>query len=259
METVELGWDEFWAELFRVRHRQSIPSIEQYDQMIVDFIIEVLDLKTGNGILDIACGAGEHCIAFAKADLKPTGFDLSQRLIDVGVERAETESVNVKLYRADMREMQFSQNFHAVVILSHSFGFFNHEENSQVLEDSYKALLDGGHLLLDLMNPYNPPRFQRTWVKIDGGYLLNEPHTLDAPAGLLRGRPATFIDTEHNRIVLMNQDALLNNDIRMYTALEIRDMLRAAGFSKVEFYGQNKLPRMPYSAGSERMVVVAEK
>ncbi|MCK4961299.1 MAG: hypothetical protein KAS19_02390, partial [Anaerolineales bacterium] len=103
------------------------------------------------------------------------------------------------------------------------------------------------------------PRFQKTWVSLEGGYLLSEPHVLDASAGVLKGRPAMFIDVEQGHIVLMNQDALSNNDIRMYTALEIHSMLKDVGFGNVEFYGQNKLPRMPYSATSERMVVLATK
>jgi len=88
---------------------------------------------------------------------------------------------------------------------------------------------------------------------------LSEPHALDASAGVLKGRPATFIDVEKGHIILMNQDALSNNDIRMYTALEIHSMLEDVGFSNMEFYGQNKLPRTPYSAISERMVVLATK
>ena len=68
-----------------------------------------------------------------------------------------------------------------------------------------------------------------------------------------------FIDVENNRIVLANEDALSNNDIRMYTALEIQELLNEVGFSKVEFYGQNKLPKMPYSVSSERMVVIATR
>jgi hypothetical protein len=88
---------------------------------------------------------------------------------------------------------------------------------------------------------------------------LNEPHVLDAHAGVLRGRPATFIDTEDDRIVMMDKDALSNNDTRMYTALEIREMLKEIGFSKIEFYGQHLLPRLQYSSDSERMVVIAHR
>jgi hypothetical protein len=68
-----------------------------------------------------------------------------------------------------------------------------------------------------------------------------------------------FIDTEHDRIVLMDEDALANNDIRMYTALEIREMLDEVGFKKIELYGHAKLPRLPYAANSERMVVIAHR
>jgi hypothetical protein len=109
------------------------------------------------------------------------------------------------------------------------------------------------------MNPYNLPNFQKTWTALEGGYLLSEPHVLDAGAGVLRGRPAVFIDIDGGKLILPNEDALANNDIRMYTAQEIRTMLEEIGFEKVDFYGQNKLPRMPYASRSERMVVVAAK
>ncbi len=259
MEIVERGWDDFWAEIFRVKHRRSIPGINEYDEMIVDFCIETLGLSPGDELLDVACGAGDQSILFAKKGINVSAFDISERLINTATERAKSEGLEVNFFTGDMREVEFPRRFKGIVILSHSFGFFNHEENQHVLKRSYESLVDGGRLLLDLMNPYNLPRFQKTWTKLDRGYLLSEPHVIDATAGMLRGRPATFIDVEAGRIVLANEDALSNNDIRLYTALEIRNMLQTAGFKSVDFYGQNKLPRMPYTATSGRMVVVATK
>jgi SAM-dependent methyltransferase len=255
MERVEVGWDEFWSYLFRVRHRRSIPGIQHYDELVADFCIEALGLKGGNEILDIACGAGDHSVLFAKKGLKVAGFDISGNLISCAKEHAEEHGVSVEFFKGDMREINFVQRFHGAVLLSHSFGFFN----ILVLQGSYNALCNGGKLLLDLMNPYNLPRFQKTWTAMKDGFLLSEPHFLDAPSGVLKGRPATYIDIENSRIVLMNQDALSNNDIRMYTALEIGELLKEVGFAKTELYGENKLPRRPYASGSERMVVVATK
>ncbi|MCF2136085.1 MAG: class I SAM-dependent methyltransferase [Candidatus Thorarchaeota archaeon] len=259
MEIVERGWDDFWAEIFRVKHRRSIPGIQEYDELIVDFCIETLGLKSGDEILDIACGAGDQSIIFAKKGMKVSAFDIASSLIHAASKRAKEESLDIDFFTGDMREVEFTQRFKGIVILSHSFGFFNHEENQHVLKRAYESLVDGGKLLIDLMNPYNLPRFQKTWTKLEGGYLLSEPHVIDAPSGVLRGRPATFIDIEDGRVVLANEDALSNNDIRLYTALEIRTMLTETGFKNIEFYGQNKLPRMPYTATSGRMVVVATK
>ncbi len=259
MEQVELGWDDFWAEVFRIKHRSSIPGIRHYDEMVVEFCIQTLNLKKGDEILDIACGAGDHSILFSKRGLKVTGFDISETLIEFAKEKAKREKVDVQFYRGDMREMDFDQRFKGAVLLSHSFGFFNQEENKGVLDNSYRSLAKKGRILLDLLNPYNLPKSHRSWTKMENGYLITEPHVLDAPSGVLRGRPATFIDTGNDRIVLMDEDAMSNNDIRMYTALEIRDLLDDVGYSKVEFWGQNKLPRTPYSANCERMVVVATK
>ena len=259
MERVELGWNDYWAEVFRIKHRQSIQGIQHYDRLVVEFCAEALCLDKGSDILDIACGAGDQSIEFAKNGLKVTAFDIAERLIEVAKQRAKSDKVAVDFFTGDMRKMSFDKKFDAAILLSHSFGFFNHETNLQVLKDSHTILKKGGRLLLDLMNPYNLPTFTRTWTKLEGGYLLSEPHVLDAPKGVLTGRPALFIDTEADRIVMMNQDALENNDIRMYTALEITDMLKGAGFSKIELYGQNKLPRMQYCSTSDRMVVIATR
>ncbi len=259
MEHIELGWDEFWAEIFRVKHRNSIEGIEKYDEMLAEFCIEVTNLQEGNRVLDIACGAGNHAIKFAKRNLEVSAFDLSETLISIAEESAEQQGVEVDFHVGDMREMEFEDEFDAAVLLSHSFGFFDHGENKRVLQGSFDALVEDGHLLLDLLNPYNLPDFQQTWTELDGGYLLSRPHTLDAASSVLRGKPATFIDVEGNRLISMNQNALANNNVRIYSALEIKRMLEDIGFKKTELYGSNKMPKMPYSASSERIVVVARK
>jgi SAM-dependent methyltransferase len=259
MERVDFGWDDYWAEVFRVKYRLSIPGIQQYDEMVVDFCVDALSLRKGKKLLDIACGAGDQSILFAKRGINVRGFDLSVKLIEVAKAKSGEANLDINFSTGDMREIDFRSQFDAAVLLSHSFGFFNHDENKRVLDGSFNALVKGGKILLDLMNPYNLPRFQKTWTKLEDGFLLSEPHVLDAPAGVLRGRPASFIDVANSRIVEMNEDALAGNDIRMYTALEIKEMLKQVGFSKIELYGQNKLPKMPYAADSERLVVVATK
>ncbi len=259
MKTVERGWDEFWAEIFRIRYRRAIPAMQQYDEMVIDFCIEILDLQEGDKVFDIACGAGDHSLILAKRGMNVTAFDISNTLIEFAKQRASENGLTVNFYKGDMREVSYREQFKAALLLSHSFGFFRHEDNLRVLSGVYTALVRGGRLIIDLMNPYNLPRFQATWTKIEGGYLLSEPHKLDATEGILRGRPATFIDTEAGEIVLMNQDAMANNDIRMYTAPEITALLRSTGFSRIEMYGQNTLPKTPYTSSSERMVVVASR
>ena len=50
MDKVERGWNEFWAEIFRVQHRRAIQGIEQFDQLLVKFIIEA---KGPTGLLSV--------------------------------------------------------------------------------------------------------------------------------------------------------------------------------------------------------------
>ncbi|MHA2432565.1 MAG: class I SAM-dependent methyltransferase, partial [Candidatus Thorarchaeota archaeon] len=98
MDRVELGWNEFWAEVFRVRHRESIPGIQQYDELVVDFCIEVLGLGEGKSLLDIACGAGDQSLLFAKRGLSVSGFDLSNSLIEVAKKRTNDTGLKVDFF-----------------------------------------------------------------------------------------------------------------------------------------------------------------
>ncbi|MHA2004053.1 MAG: class I SAM-dependent methyltransferase, partial [Candidatus Thorarchaeota archaeon] len=168
MERVDFGWDDYWAEVFRVKFRGSIPGIQQYDEMVVDFCIGALKLGKRKKLLDIACGAGDQSILFAKRGLQVSGFDLSTKLIEVAQAKLAETKLDIDFSTGDMREIDFPSQFDAAVLLSHSFGFFNHDDNTRVLDGSFNALIEGGKLLLDLMNPYNLPRFQKTWTKLEG-------------------------------------------------------------------------------------------
>ncbi|MHA2005271.1 MAG: class I SAM-dependent methyltransferase [Candidatus Thorarchaeota archaeon] len=132
MERVDFGWDDFWAEVFRVKFRGSIPGIQQYDEMVVDFCLGALNLGKGKKLLDIACGAGDQSILFAKRGLQVSGFDLSTKLIEVAQAKSAETKLDIDFSTGDMREIDFPSQFDAAVLLSHSFGFFNHEDNTRV-------------------------------------------------------------------------------------------------------------------------------
>lgn len=47
----------------------------------VDALLDALDLRRGDRLLDVGCGPGRHCAAFASAGLNVTGVDLSERFV----------------------------------------------------------------------------------------------------------------------------------------------------------------------------------
>ena len=147
MEKVELGWDEFWAELFRVKHRRSLPAMKQYDEMIAKFCMDVLGLQKGDEILDIACGAGDHSVLFAKNGLKVSGFDLSRSLISAAEKLAKQEEVEVNFYTGDMREINFPAKSFDAITAVYSLFHVPKADHQRLFEKMHRWLNPRGCLL----------------------------------------------------------------------------------------------------------------
>ncbi|MEA3342403.1 MAG: hypothetical protein U9R15_20750, partial [Chloroflexota bacterium] len=67
--TVIHDWD-WWAYQFRVVHRQGIKGIDFWDDRLIAFIVQTLDLEPGERLLDLACGSGVHALRFARRGLE---------------------------------------------------------------------------------------------------------------------------------------------------------------------------------------------
>jgi len=258
--TVTHDWD-WWAYQFRVIHRAGIPGIEAWDDQLVAFIVEVLGLGPGARILDVGCGSGEHAHRFARRGMEVVGLDVAPSLIRHCTERAVAEG----LYRAtfverDMRELgdvaEFAASFDAAVVLSTSFGFFDDETNQCVLDGISCALSEGGHALLQLMDPLTFAKRQRQGMRQE-----------ERPEGSYWAEtwfdPATF--TSHTRFRFTDLDGVVHlwedhEHIRVYTLPELRRMMRDAGLNLVGAYGDIALPPRPYGVDcSQQLIVVGER
>jgi D-alanine-D-alanine ligase len=250
MEKIVRDWD-YWAFLFRVTHRESIPDIEQYDDRLIAFITETLRLKPGDEILDLACGSGVHGVRLGQQGLGVTGVDISPSLVAYGNELVRERGVDgVASIVGDMREPPCAGTFDAVIILSQSFGFFGPEDDLAVLRAIRAALRPGGRFLLDLNEPDDLKKPCRGWEELDGGFLLSEA-SYD-PVTCVRSATFRYIDCQ-GRVNVAGEP----ERIRIYSLPELTQMIQAAGLQVDAVYGRMALPLMSYSANCrERRLVV---
>lgn len=173
MKEISKGWQEYWAEFFRIKHLHSIKGIGEWNKKLIAHIIEVLELRKGSRILDLACGGGDQAIELARKGMKVVGVDIAQILVEHGNKSAQNENLPVKIIQGDMRDIQFKNEFDACVILSGSFGFFDDTGNQKVLKVIEKALKLNGKFYIHGPNPIRRMRENwKGWDEVEGGYVL---------------------------------------------------------------------------------------
>ena len=109
-------------------------------------------------ILDIATGTGDFAVSAAKyTDAKITGVDISQGMLNVGIEKIKKKNLNnrISLQLADSESLPFNDNtFDAITA---GFGVRNFEDLNKGLSEMNRVLNKDG--ILVILEPSTPKYF----------------------------------------------------------------------------------------------------
>jgi SAM-dependent methyltransferase len=243
--------------------REAWPAISQdFEDPVeaaraVRWIVGVVGLTPGARVLDAPCGFGRHSVEFARRGYKVTGVDFNETELARAREAAARADVSATFLCQDMRDMEFSGEFDLAVNLFSSIGYFSDDEDRLLLDRFSRSLAPGGWFVLDTRNRDQavrslPPEERRPFddwtLRIENAF---DPLTSRARARWWRlpGSPEGGSEA--------GQALLGESEIRLYSAHELRGMLRPERWSRVDLYGS--LDGTPFSLDAPRLVVVARK
>lgn len=83
------------------------PRVGNTLQLIAERLVEAAGVRSGQNVLDVACGQGNAAIAAARRFTESTGVDYAANLLAQGRERAEAEHVNVTFTEGDAERLPF--------------------------------------------------------------------------------------------------------------------------------------------------------
>jgi SAM-dependent methyltransferase len=202
-------------------------------------------------VLDLCCGAGRHSVAFAKQGSRVTGVDRSAFLLGHARQYALDENVEIRWEQQDMRDFVVPARFDLATSLFTSFGYFDDPaENQRVLANVHASLAPGGAFVLDVLGKevvariYEPCRSQEL---ADGGVLIQRGTVIDDWARI------------ENEWHVIRDDHMRSFRFRhwLYSAVELRQLLNAVGFVRVDMFGN--LEGAPYGVEATRLVARAYK
>lgn len=84
-----------------------------FHQMYKQRTFALLDIGTGQSVLDVGCGTGVDVLEMAKrvgANGHVVGIDFSQTMIDEATQRSQSTDLTVSFYQADGRKLLFEDN-----------------------------------------------------------------------------------------------------------------------------------------------------
>jgi SAM-dependent methyltransferase len=254
----------WWRTYFDDRYFEMHDPLfsEERSRREVAGMRELLGLPVGARVLDAPCGWGRHCALLAEAGCEVVGADLSVELLrradaaqgvgdgvgelqggpqGVGEGEGELEGdggseaagFGAPRYAAsDIRFLPFADaSFDAVLNVFTSLGLFlSDDEDIRALREARRVLRPGGALLLESMHRDD----------VIASYAERDRWSLpDGTEVRVRRRfdPVTGISRERLRWRRGMETGRKSHALRLRSATEIDALLKAAGFSDIEYFG----------------------
>lgn len=208
-----------------------------------ELIWRVLGLEAGSEVLDLACGHGRISNRLAARGARVTGLDADEFFLGKARERGP----DVEYVHGDMRSLPWDEpRFDAVVLWFTAFGYFDERTNADVLRGVRRVLRDGGRLVLDLNNlPWVLAHLQRqSWLQVGADVAL-DAYEWHAESSIMSTRRIYVRDGVAREI---------SYEVRMYMPAELRELLLAAGFARVELLNRDG---EPLTLDDRRLIVLA--
>ena len=218
---------------------------DEHNDADVDAIVSILGLTGGEGVLDAPCGHGRISNRLADRGVTVVGVDATELFLA----RAREYGSSAEYLHGDIRALPVDGPFDVVLSWFTSFGYFDDDENRQVLAEYRRVLRPGGRLLIEMHNHdefvrrFTPAPFSIT-TRVEND-LMVDTSEFDCMTGRI----------ETDRVVIRDgQIRESHHSVRIPTIPELREWLTEAGFASSTFTARDgKQP----SIHRNRLVVIA--
>ena len=240
--------DALWAELLPLLDGEAFRKNASSEAQQAAVLLKV---EPGAHLLDLGCGPGRHSIALARLGYLVTGVDRNTTYLVRAKERASDAGVQPDFVQDSMVRFRREATFDGAISLFSSFGYFeNRLDDLQVMRNLSASLKPGARAVVDLAGK----------EFIAGQYTTKDWHALGTGRFWLESREVlpgwerlrvqwTFVGgMEPTEFVV---------EIRVYSGVELRELMLQAGFAEVELLGG--LDGRPYDREASRLVAVGRK
>ena len=153
-------------------------------------------------VLDVGCGTGSHALILSAMGYDVTGIDLSEKMLRIAVNKAEHQKKQINFLQGDIRHLDLSQKFDAVVAMFNVLGYLT---TNRDIENAFKSMRKHLH---------------------PGGLFVGDAWYGPAVLNEKPGEREKFVEQESGRIVRYARPVLdpLRQTVEVnYTMSEVKD------------------------------------
>jgi SAM-dependent methyltransferase len=214
-------------------------------------------------VLDIGCGTASHLIRLARSGCEVSGVDISEKMIEVGRNKAAAESLGIDLRPGDMNDIRgigLSGSFDAVISLYAPGLNSGPDRLAHSLRDLHPLLADGGLLVVNLMNADCPffteaaPDLSFDGAEADGIKAVWFYQTVVKVKERQQHLSAVYLIEDGGAVSMF----VHHHRITTFTRAEVEKLLTGCGFQSRSVFGS--LTGLPPFRGEEpAMWILAQK
>jgi len=219
----------------------NIFQIKNNTEKEIDFLINAIDFKKNDAILDIGCGNGRHLVELYKRGYKKSiGIDLSKPFIDTAVKNNK----NIDFINNDFISYDFkNKKFDKIISFFSGFGYYNDKDNEKYVKKVSELIKKNGIFMLDIFNFIYFIKSYKEGIIYKSGKIKNKNEFC----------PKTLINTSYNTI----NNKMYKYKMRLYTIPEIKSMVGKYGMKIIKIYGNYKSDNFHFD--SKRSIFVIKK
>ena len=216
-----------------------------------DFFVALANETPGARVLDLGCGTGRLALGMSEHGHSVTGVDPASASLDAA--RAKPGAARVTWIEGTSAVLGASE-FDVAVMTSHVAQFFiTDAEWARTLADLHRALVPGGRLVFDTRDPA-AREWERWSTDRRRSVTLPDGRVVEEWTEVTAVQPNTVSFTIHYGFP-DHGELVSTATLRFRSVDELRESLRAAGFTVEQIYGGWN--REPIGGGDGEFLVIA--
>lgn len=222
----------------------------------VDWISTVLPVDAYPELLDLGCGPGIYAEQFHEAGYQVTGVDVSPGSISYAKASAQEKGYAIQYQIADYLQASWPSQYELITMIYCDFAVLTDSDRTSMLQKILAMLKPGGCFLFDVFTPkqYEGRAQEHTWRIEEDGF-WSKACCLQLSSFYRYDETNTFLQ----QYTILQEESCKQYLIwdHTFTQQELFDLLMAAGFSSVSFYGS--VAGAAYDPNGKTIAVLAYK